>query len=278
MATLKQALAKKLTKKELEKLISSYDILGSIAIIEIPLELAKKEKLIAETLLGLHKNLKTVLKKADIHKGRFRRQKLKVLAGKKTKTTEYKENNTQLRLDVEKVYFSPRLGTERKRIYQLVKPGETILVMFSGCAPYVAVIAKNTKAKEVYGVELNPIAHKFGMENVKLNKLNNVELLLGDAREAVKKLKKQKLAFDRILMPLPKNAGQFLDSAFLVSKKGATIHFYDFASEEEFSGKKNKIRQLCKKHNKKCKILRIIKCGHYAPRVYRICIDFKVLS
>jgi len=44
MVTLRQALEKKLTKKEREKLISSYDVLGSIAIIEIPPELEKKEK------------------------------------------------------------------------------------------------------------------------------------------------------------------------------------------------------------------------------------------
>ena len=62
MATLKQILAGKLTKKELEKMISSYDIMGSTAIIEIPPELVKKEKMIAETLLAMHKNIKTVLK------------------------------------------------------------------------------------------------------------------------------------------------------------------------------------------------------------------------
>jgi len=275
MATLKQALSKKLTKKELEKLISSYDIIGSIAIIEIPQGLAKKEKLIAETLLKLHPNIKTVLKKAGAHAGRYRRQKLKVLAGKRTKTAEYKENNARLRLDVEKVYFSPRLSTERKRVFQLVKPKDSVLVMFSGCAPYPVVIAKNTKAKEVYGIELNPIAHKFGVENVKLNKLKNVILVRGDVKKAVPKLKKK---FDRILMPLPKDAGDFLGSAFKASKKGTVIHFYDFANLDEFNEKKEKIRNLCKKHNKKCRILKIVKCGSYSPRVFRICIDFKILS
>jgi hypothetical protein len=36
------------------------------------------------------------------------------------------------------------LSTERKRISELVKPGEKVLVMFSGAAPYVCVIAKKT--------------------------------------------------------------------------------------------------------------------------------------
>jgi len=273
MATLKQALSKKLTKKELEKLISSYDIIGSIAIIEIPQGLAKKEKLIAETLLKLHPNIKTVLKKAGAHAGRYRRQKLKVLAGKRTKTADYKENNARLRLDVEKVYFSPRLSTERKRVYQLVKPGENVLVMFSGCAPYPVVIAKNTKAKEVYGIEMNPIAHKFAVENAKLNKLGNVKLIQGDVKKAVPKLKQK---FDRILMPLPKDAGDFLESAFLAAKKGTTIHFYTFANENELGEAKKKLKDKCKKLGKKCRILKAVKCGGYSPRVFRVCVDFNV--
>lgn len=278
MATLRQALQKKLAKKELEKLITSYDVIGSIAIIEIPLELAKKEKLIAETLLKLHKNIKTVLKKAGIHKGRYRRQKLKVIAGKKTKIAEYKENNARFKLDVEKVYFSPRLSTERKRIYRIVKPNEKVLVMFSGCAPYPVVISKNTKAKEIYGVELNPIAHKFAVENIGLNKLKNVILFNEDVRKIIPKLKKQKKLFDRILMPLPKDAESFLDSAFLVAKKGTTIHFYDFAHENEFNKVKEKIKKACKKNKKKCRILKIVKCGSYSPRVFRVCVDFRILG
>jgi tRNA (guanine37-N1)-methyltransferase len=278
MTTIKQALKGKLTKKEMQSLRTSYDIIGSIAVVEIPPGLKKKEKLIADTLLKLHKNITTVLKKAGIHKGKYRRQKFTVIAGKKTKTAEYKENNAVLRLDVEKVYFSPRLGTERKRIYQLVKPGEKVLVMFSGCAPYPAVIARNTKAEEIYGIELNPAAHKFAEENIKLNKIKNVRLIKGDANEEAKKLKKKGIKFDRIIMPLPKDAGIFIGAAFAAAKKGAVIHFYDFANEDEFKEKKEKIKEMCRTHRKKCRILRVAKCGHYAPRVYRICIDFKVLG
>ena len=278
MTTLKQALRKKLSKKEIDMLIASYDIIGSIAIIEIPSGLAKKEKLIAETLLGLHKNIRTVLKKAGIHKGTYRRQKLEAIAGEKTKVAEYKENNAILRLDVEKVYFSPRLSTERKRICRLIKAGENVLVMFSGCAPYPLVIAKNTKAKKICGIELNPVAHSFALENVKINKIKNIELFLGDVRKIIPKLEKQKKYFERIIMPLPKGAESFLESAFSVAKKGANIHFYDFAMEGEFNSVREKIKNACKGSSKKCRILKVVKCGQYAPRVFRVCADFKILS
>ena len=98
-----------------------------------------------------------------------------------TKETIYKENNVTLKMDVEKVYFSIRLGNERKRIMQKVLPGEEVLVMFSGCAPYPVVLSKNTKARHITGIEINPDGHMYGMENLRLNKIHNVLLINDDA-------------------------------------------------------------------------------------------------
>jgi len=270
---LKQALKKKLTKAQLKKLVTSFDVVGDIAIIEIPEKLGKKEKLIADTLLKLHKNIKVICKKTGIHRGIFRRQKLKIIAGEKRKTTTYKENNVTMKLHVQDVYFSPRLSHERLRIAKQVKPGESVLIMFSGVAPYCLVIAKNTKAKEVYGIEINPLAHKFALENIKLNKLNNIKLFLGDVRLITPTLKKK---FDRIAMPLPLGGANFLDVALAAIKKGGTIHFYDFKDELGFKIAKQKVRDACKAAKKKCRILKITKAGQISPRTYRICIDFKV--
>ena len=184
-------LRKELSKQELEYLKTSHDVVGNIAIIEIPLELEKKQRIIAESLLKSNPNIKTVLKKAGEHKGMFRTQKMEWLAGEKTKEAIYKENNVQLKLNVEGVYFSSRLSTERKRIMQKVKKGEDILVMFSGCAPYPCVLAKNTDANTITGIELNPIAHKYGNENLVLNKIGNVRLIKGDVNRVLPNLYKQ---------------------------------------------------------------------------------------
>ena len=273
MTTIKDFLKGKLGKKELKLVPKSFEVVGDIAIIEISPEIEKKEKLIAEALMRLNKNVRVVCKKAGLHTGIFRRQKLKIIAGERRKTTIYKENNARIKLHVQDVYFSARLSTERKRIAELVKPYEDVLVMFSGCAPYVAVIAKNTKAKEVYGIEINPIAHKFGLENIKLNKLNNVKLFLGDARMVAPTLDKK---FDRILMPLPMGGENFLDVALSLIKKGGTIHYYDFKDENAFHISEEKVKLECKKAGKKCKILLVKKCGQVGKRNYRVCVDFKV--
>ncbi|MBL7054283.1 class I SAM-dependent methyltransferase family protein [Candidatus Woesearchaeota archaeon] len=272
---LKELLKKKLTKKQMGLLPSSYDVVGSVIVFSgFPFELLKKEKLIGEALLELHKNIKTVCKKTKKYSGKYRLPKLQIIAGEKTKETLYKENNVSLKLDVEKVYFSSRLSSERKRIYQMVKPKEDVLVMFSGCGVYPIVISKNTLANEVYGIEINPLAHKYATENIKLNKVNNVKLFKGDVNLELPKINKK---FSRILMPLPKGAEVFLGLALSKIKKKGVVHFYDFLSEDYFDLAKKKIAFACEKAGKKFKILKVVKCGQFSPRVYRLCVDFMVL-
>lgn len=256
-----------------EKLPSSYDMLGDIIIIEIPEELQKYEKKIASALLKTHNSVNTILKKAGIHSGEFRTRALEYLAGEKKKETIFKENNCRIMLDVEEVYFSPRLSTERKRIFKKVKKGEEILVMFSGCGPYPLSISKNTQAKHITAIEKNPLAHEYAEKNLQINKVQDIELIKGDVREVVPKLKRK---FDRIIMPLPKDADTFLDLAFLVSKKGTVIHLYDFEHESEIGQVREKIDNEAKKARIDYKILEIVKCGQYSPGKFRICADFEI--
>ena len=186
--TLKSELSKKLNKEDFDLLKTAHDIVGDIAILEIPDELKKKEKLIANTLLNTSPRIKTVVKKADFHGTIFRTQKTKHLAGVKTTETIHRENNINLKLDIEKVYYSARSSTERRRITDQIKKGESVLVMFSGAAPFVCAISKNTLAKEVYGIELNPTGHYYGVENIRINKLKNARLILGDVKEILPKI------------------------------------------------------------------------------------------
>lgn len=269
MVSLKKTLKNKLTKKELIPLPKSFDLIGSIAIFSsFPEELKNKERLIGEALIKLYKNIKTVAKKTEQHSGRFRTKKVKIIAGEKTKTTLHKESGCVFKLNIETCYFSPRLSTERLRIASLIKPNESALVMFSGVAPYSIIISKHSKAKEIYGIEINPSCHKFALENLELNKIKNIKLILGD----VKKIKLNK-KFDRIIMPLPMSAEDFLKQALKFSKKGTIIHFYDFQRKDEVNKSMNKIKKHCK-----AKILKKVICGQYSPRKFRICIDFKVLQ
>jgi tRNA (guanine37-N1)-methyltransferase len=272
---LKQSLKSKLTKKELELLPSSFDIVGDIVIFaEFPKELKKKEKIIAEKLLKLHKNIKVVCKKVGKYSGKFRTPKLKIISGERRKETIHKENNVSIKLHVEKCYFSPRSSTERKRIAEEIKKGEEVLIMFSGVAPYPLVIAKNAKPKTVYGIEINPKAHEYAEFNVKKNKLETtVKLFKGDVRKVMPKLNKK---FSRVAMPLPRSAENFLDLAIKAVKKKGTLHFYDFLNETEFNLAVQKVEEACKKAKKECKIQNIVRCGQFGPGIFRLCVDVKI--
>ncbi len=271
----KQVLSLILTPEEMSIVKTAHDIVGTIAIIQIPYELERKEKEIAKALLQSNPLIKTVLKKGSGHEGVFRTQEMIYLAGEKTKEAEYKENECTFLVDVEKVYFSARLATERKRIAQQVAPGEEILVMFSGAAPYPCVLAKNTSAKNIVGVEINPLGHAYGLKNVAKNKLTNVKLYCGDVREVVPQLQQ---TFDRIIMPLPRTAEEFLDVALAVAKKNAIIHLYGFYSIDEFDKAKQEIKKYCKQYKRTYTILSLVKSGQQSPRTYRICVDFQLTN
>jgi len=272
---LKELLSKKLTKKQLEILPTSFDVVGDILIFNyFPEELEKKEKVIGEVILKEHKNVKVICKKTKKHSGVYRLPKLKIISGQRRKETEHKENNVRLKLNVEKVYFSARSSTERKRIYEQVKNGEEVLVMFSGCGPFAIEIAKNSKSKNVSGVEINPIAHKYALENVKVNKVQDkINLYLGDVNKVLPKINKK---FDRILMPLPMSGEDFLGLAINKVKKKGIIHFYDFG-EDNFQASEIKVKKACNQIKKKYKILNTVKCGQFSPKVFRICVDFKII-
>jgi tRNA (guanine37-N1)-methyltransferase len=264
-----------LTKKELEMMPNSFDVVGDVMIFaSFPKELKKKEKKIAKIILENYRHIKVVAKKSKQYSGVFRLPKLTILGGEKRKTTIHKENGVVLHLDAEKVYFSPRSGTERQRVASLVRENESVLVMFSGCGPYVVEIAKHTKARMVYGVEINPVGHKYAQINAKANKVENkVKLLCGDVKKIVPNLRGK---FDRILMPLPKTADRFLGTALHAAKENGTVHFYDFAQEAELDLTEQKVVDACRKERKKCSVLQVVQCGQYSPGHYRVCVDFKV--
>ncbi|MDA1197314.1 MAG: class I SAM-dependent methyltransferase family protein [Nanoarchaeota archaeon] len=274
MVTLKEALNGKLTAKQLALVPSAFDIVGDLAIFaEFSDTLKSKEKLIADTLLNMHSQLRVVLKKTGKYSGRYRTPKLKILAGERRKETMLVESGCRFKLHAENTYYSVRSGTERKRIYSLVKTGERVLVMFSGIGAYPVTMAKHSMAKEIVGIEINPIAHQYGLENLKLNKIENVSLIEGDV---MKELPRLTGTYDRILMPLPRDAERFLDIALSKAAKGTVIHFYSFGAEDGREAKLA-IKEACRVRKKECRILRVVKCGSFGPGISRISVDFRIV-
>ncbi len=269
---LKEKLKDKLSKEELGLLIKSFEILGEIAIIQVPEQLESKKHIIAKAVLEQHKNVKTVLRKIDKIENEFRIPKYEILIGNKTET-DYKELGCRYKLDPTKVYFSEKLGHERERILNQVKNGEVIHALFAGVGPYPILIAKNRDVK-IYAIEKNPVAVEYLKENVKLNKVQDkVEVFEGDVREVLPKLN---VKADRVLMPLPKTGELFLDLALNYVKENGVVHYYCFGTKKDLAGIKEKIILNGKENKKEVEFLGCFSCGSFSPRVNRFCIDFKV--
>jgi len=119
---------------------------------------------------------------------------------------------------------------------------------------------------------LMPLVNK-GITEVRSKREGHpIEML--HANKTIAKMHKE---FDRILMPLPMGAEDFLPVALQSIKKGGTIHFYDFLHQSEIPNKSiRKIERACKKAKRKCKIIRTVKCGQYSPKRFRVCVDFNV--
>jgi tRNA (guanine37-N1)-methyltransferase len=221
---LKQALKGVLSESEINDVFSSFDIIGDIVIIKIPDSMHEKKQLIADAILSKVKPVKSVFMQSSPVQGDFRVRNVEHIAGENRTLTIYKEHNCRFKVDISKVYFSPRLSTERERIAALVKDGEVIVNMFAGICTFSIIIAKKHKCK-IYSIDVNPDAYSLCAENVKLNKVTeSVVPMLGDAKDIINNELKGKA--DRVLMPLPERAKEYLEYAVLALKERGIIHYF----------------------------------------------------
>jgi tRNA (guanine37-N1)-methyltransferase len=223
---LKEALRGILSDEESSKVFSAFDQIGGIVIIKIPDGLSEKKHVIAETILEKIKTAKSVFAQVSAVQGDFRVRDLELLAGEDTTIAEYKEHGCRFKVDVAKAYFSPRLSTERKRIADLVQDGETVVNMFAGVGTYSIVIARTNKTCSVFSIDSNRVAADLCTENAKLNKVHDrVESICGDASSVIK----DRLAgtADRVIMPLPERAKEFVAAAVSALKPGGgMVHYF----------------------------------------------------
>jgi len=274
-----------LSDSDVAKVISSYDCVGDIAIAEIPDELVSKQELIAQAIMAQNGHIKVVARKDSPMLGEFRVRKLSIIAGEKRTTTTYRESGCSFEFDIAKVYFSVRLSHERLRIAFLVKPKEKVLALFAGVGPFAIVIAKKKPRTQVVGIELNPVAVKSFEKNILLNKTANVKAILGDVKKIVPK--DYTGWADRITMPLPHSAGDFLDAALIgANPEGCTIHFYGFVEtkakgEVEFHKDIYApliaiVKEKAKNAGMSCRITGKRVVRPFAAYVVQVVIDFKV--
>lgn len=271
---LKKRLKNVLDEQECRLLVKSYDVVGDIAIIIIPPDLYHRELLIGEAILAGNRHIRTVVKRAGTYAGDFRTIPLTVIAGENRKQTIHREYGITLHLNLETTYYSTRSGRERKRVADLVTPGEDVLVMFSGVGPYPLMIDRYSKAASIVGIEINPRAHRFALQNLKINKCADRTILIhGDVAEEMVELGRH---FDRIVMPLPKDGSAHLPLALRFLKQNGHLHYYDFQNPDQKTASVTALRTACCDTGRNLAGYATFLCGHTGPRTFRVCVDAKI--
>lgn len=228
--SLVEALENTLPPALLSSLPKSMDIVGSIAIVDIPPELEAWKHRVGSAVLQVNRNVETVLAKAGHIQGTCRLRQFEVIAGTGETEVVHREYGCTYQLDLTEVYFTPRLSEERRRVAEQVREGETIVDMFASVGPFAIQIAKTCENVTVYAVDVNEKAYYFLKRNVRGNGVEKrVIPVLGDVRGFVERFEG---VSDRVILDLPEKASEFIDVACrLLKPGGGMMHYYCFQSE-----------------------------------------------
>jgi tRNA (guanine37-N1)-methyltransferase len=248
----------------LHEIPTSYDVIGNIAIVSIPSSCDPYRQDIALAIMAHRRNVKTVLSRLHSREGDDRVPRFETLIGTTT-VTEHREFGFRYRLDVSRVFFSPRLATERQRVFSSVRDDELVLIPFCGVGPFVIPVA--AQGSVITAIEKNPEAIHWLKENLALNRVENqVRVIDGDALEILPGLEP---VFDRVICPTPYGRDDVLPLVVSPLKIGGIIHFYTFKNDRQAGD-----IARCFPANG-CDVLFAGSCGPVAPGVNRYVFDLR---
>ena len=252
---------------------TSFDIIGDIVLLKLNKDLLNYKHEIGNAILKTNKKIKTVCLIQPIS-GELRKRNVEIISGKNKTETIHTEYGLRFKIDIKKVFFSPRLANERKRITDFVNQGETIVDLFAGVAPFSIMIGKYSNPKIVYAVDKNKDAVEYAKKNIQFNKLlHKIEVINADAKKIKTIFKKKNIKADRIIMNLPFSAYLFFKDALNIAADKCTIHFYDILKEDRIQGRINYLKKIVKKCGFSLQKIKINKIKTYAPREFYIGID-----
>ncbi len=250
----------------------SMDIVGDIAILRIDEGMKDRFADIGKAVMGTNPHVNTVLRDKGV-KGDWRVRDLELIYGDPETETEHREHGCVYKLDVTKVYFSPRLATERSRVAGQVDTDETIVDMFAGVGPFSIMIAKNRNPRKIWAFDLNPSAICYLKRNIKFNKVRNIKCKEGDAVALIQHIGE----VDRAIMNLPHDAKDFLIPTLNVVRQGGMINYYEILERENLEKRKRSLESIVV-NGKMLKIDSLREVRNFSPSSAHYGFDLRVVN
>lgn len=252
-----------------EQLPRAYDVVGTVVILKLPQALLPHEGSIGQALLRVHPHVRSVAVDEGVV-GQERRQRLRVVAGRKSTRTVHREYGLDLALDPAEVHFSPRVATERRRVARQVRPGEVVVDAFSGVGPFALHVAR-AGAEEVHAVEANRRALAFLEENVRRNRLENVIVHSGDVVEVLPGLP----TADRLILDFPQGPLPFVPVAVEALRDGGVLHYYEILERDTLENRVEDLRGAVP-DDRGLEILHIREVRGYSPTQGHYALDLRI--
>jgi len=278
---LKESLKLFLSEEELSLLPRGFQTLGNVIILKLNPKLFNKEQLIAKSCLELLPRIRSIYVNRGRVIGTFREpEKIELIGGVDNPIVEHKEHDVIYKFDITKIMFSKGNINERRYLAKLVKSEEVIVDMFAGIGYFSLPIAKHSPVKRIFSIEINPIAFRCLVENIKLNNLEDkVVPIQGDCKQEVIKLSKTEILVDRVIMGIfPAPIDYVKEALALVNEKGTIYHYEGVVKKDEHLLLFSEFKAIAKAEKVKCELLgqRVVKS--YGPNLYHTVIDILALK
>ena len=247
----------------------SLERLGDIVIVDE--DDPSRASAIADAVMTSDLPCATVLNRASPIEGAHRVREWDVLAGEDTETV-HREYGHAFALDVARVYFSPRLATERHRVTTQVSAGECVVDMFAGVGPYAVPMAD--RGADVVACDLNEVAVAYLRENAVRNGVDDrVTAVGGDVRATTDTYAD---TADRLVMNLPHSADDFLETAVSLAGDECVVHYYDIQHDADLFGPGRRAIQKAagSTYDVSVETERVVRS--YAPHEENVCLDVRL--
>lgn len=277
--TLRGKLRGRMPAGALDELPHGYQIVGKVLLLRLKPRLLNYRKIIGAAYLELLPYVHAVFLMKDIA-GVRRRPRLELLAARlghhpaPLSQTVHSEHGCSFLLDLSQVMWAAGNKGEKLRLLRQVRKGETIIDMFSGIGYFSVVLAKHSKAKKIYAIDINPVAVEFLRRNAIMNGVaSKIEILQGDCRRFAKPL--QGIA-DRIIMGYLQDTEKYLPAALAMAKPRAMIHLHRAVPIRELEELKEKIIRIGTENKRMIKIVAVCRIKSYAPKIDHVVLDLSV--